>query len=77
MSSLNDVAAHRIAKAQGQDPRLIFGQHRDRPQFQKVEKDKYLGPVPKGDDGLLVRHSFESLECATRGYGVRLTGSRS
>lgn len=74
MASLNDVAAHRIAKAQGQDPRLIYIQNQNRPQYQKVEQDKYLGPVPKHDDGLLVR-DISGRE--TRGYEQLLTNNRN
>lgn len=74
MESLHDLAVHRIAKAQGLDPRLVFAQRRIQSQFQKVDKSKYLGPVPKHDGNLLVRHISM---CATRGYGKQLTGNRS
>lgn len=76
MESLHDLAVHRLAKAEGRDPRLVFAQQRNQSQFQfqKVDKSKYLGPVPKDDGGLLVRRI---LVCALRSYGRRLTGNRS
>ncbi|ROV91786.1 hypothetical protein VSDG_06516 [Cytospora chrysosperma] len=64
MESLHDLAVHRLAKAEGRDPRLVFAQQRNQSQFQfqKVDKSKYLGPVPKDDGGLL--ELMVSLPCA-------------
>lgn len=53
MESLHDLAVQRLAEAHGQDPRLLLSQHQN--PFQKVEKSKFLGPVPEDAYGLLVR----------------------
>ncbi|ROW11180.1 hypothetical protein VMCG_01484 [Cytospora schulzeri] len=53
MENLTDLEIHRLAKEQGRDPRLVFAQYRGQFQFQKADKSKYLGPIPKHDDALL------------------------
>ncbi|KAK7739952.1 hypothetical protein SLS53_005546 [Cytospora paraplurivora] len=51
MESMHDLAVQRLAEAHGQDPRLLLSQHQN--PFQKVEKSKFLGPVPEDAYGLL------------------------